>query len=470
MSYRSSRPQRVEPRAKLIPPLFDRQRRLAGFQLFSLRNSTEEVKITNVELLASYNWMGYGLKTILVPGMSLTTAPTLAKILLTIFSGAPPRWLRPVKDIKLREDQGEFYRDRNAAQYPVYPVEAGVRSIFTVHPTFMGQSVDLFACSNTIGSLVAFVSGIDKNFRFSAEKLGNTLFLDRRENNPMEAFQINFGYGHNFNATNTAWDGDCAGSQSHQRLIKYDLGGLRCVLRSETDAYLPEKLPTDNSMEGGAVSDILLRPDSAMDMSLDDQFTTTRSNKLQNMKTEPKERGHAGDVMSVDDKIQDKEEADNGCNTDNLTFDSITVIETGTEVPQIAIAEIKTRTKKYDVKYFHLPSNASIIDQRCWITQTPNFIFAEHKAGNFSLNNISVSDVRNASKVWEDEHQDIIRKLVEVVKGIGKMADNEPSNMIEVRRRGTGELEIWTARDAGADAGVLPEELKARWLVKQESV
>jgi hypothetical protein len=52
----------------------------------------------------------------------------------------------------------------------------------------------------------------DKNFRFHAEKVGNTLFLMRMENGgPMEVIDGVVGYGHAFPQVYTTWDVGCEG-------------------------------------------------------------------------------------------------------------------------------------------------------------------------------------------------------------------------------------------------------------------
>jgi hypothetical protein len=90
----------------------------------------------------------------------------------------------------------------------------------------------------------------DKNFRFQAEKVGNTLFLMRMENGgPMEIIDDIVGYGHAFPKAYTTWDAGCEGSESHQRLITYNLGDLKCIVRYEADGYLPGKLDEDHPLK-----------------------------------------------------------------------------------------------------------------------------------------------------------------------------------------------------------------------------
>ncbi|KAI4161514.1 MAG: hypothetical protein LQ342_004798 [Letrouitia transgressa] len=124
---------------------------------------------------------------------------------LTLAKGKPPAWTPPVSPIKLREDNGSYFRDPNAARYPNHPIEPAVRAIFACQPDFRGYEIDLFACSRTLGDLLRFVRGVDKSFRILVEAVGNTVFFVRRENSPTELIPDVRGYGHSFPEAYTTW-------------------------------------------------------------------------------------------------------------------------------------------------------------------------------------------------------------------------------------------------------------------------
>ncbi|EME81373.1 uncharacterized protein MYCFIDRAFT_176655 [Pseudocercospora fijiensis CIRAD86] len=190
----------------------------------------ERPDITNCRYVASYNWLKSDKPSVVVPGEVRE---------LTCYEGAPPQW-HPLEEAqKLQEDAGEYFRDINAARYPGHPIEPAVRAVLAQEPTLTTGEVDIFACGSTLGNLLRFARKSDKGFRFVAEMAGETVFLSRRENAPDEKLMDVRGYGHTFPEAYTKLAPCVADSESHQRLIEYDLAGFRCIVRYEVDGYLP---------------------------------------------------------------------------------------------------------------------------------------------------------------------------------------------------------------------------------------
>ena len=142
---------------------------------------------------------------------------------------------------QLQEDSGEYFRDQNGARYPAHPIEPAVRAILALDPSFSAQDIDVFACGSTLGNLLRVVRNEEREFRFTVEVIGNTAFFVRRENVPDEKIPGVYGYGHTFPEKYTLWEKDVVGSASHQRLIKYNFGGLNYIIRSESDGYLEDE-------------------------------------------------------------------------------------------------------------------------------------------------------------------------------------------------------------------------------------
>lgn len=140
------------------------------------------------------------------------------------------------------DSNGTYYRDLNAAYFPSYPMEPLVRSILKARPDLNVHEADVFGCGSTLGNLLNFVRNLDKPFRFLVEMVGETLFLIRRERSPREQILDVRGFGHSFPEANTTWDADCPRSETHQRIVRYQLGDLNTMIRSEADGYLAEKL------------------------------------------------------------------------------------------------------------------------------------------------------------------------------------------------------------------------------------
>ncbi|KPI40319.1 uncharacterized protein AB675_7605 [Cyphellophora attinorum] len=398
------------------------------------QRSETPAKITDVEYLASYNWLSHGKRTIIVPG-------------------CPPRWTPPVEAVRLSKDYGMRYHDKNASQYPSFPLEPSVRAIFALYPTFDSQSIDLFACSNTIRNLGSFVNQAEKNFRFYAEKIGSTLFLMHVENGgPMDIIKDVVGYGHNFAEAYTTWDEGCKGSETHQRLIAYNLGGLRCVVRYEADGYLPEKLDEGHPLKHVA------------------EFGS---------------KEEATDSIKAEPGTSIKEEAMNSIKEEPMDYIKEEPMEPALEVqlqvtrfsiPQSAVFDLKTRQVTTPN-----PIRESQVHSRAWATQSPNFILAHytrdhsdkrHVKGRFSNDSTVVHDVSSDIKEWEADNEVAIRGLIQVIKKLDEITESREEKRVEVRREGLGDLQIWTAAiqsHADAEEGVLPPSVISAWKGEPEA-
>lgn len=347
--------------------------------------------ITRCEYVASYSWLDKT-STILVPGK-------------------PPAWTPLVKPQQLKEDQGQYFRDPNAARFPKHPVEPAVQALFELKPAYPTAEVDVFACGSTIGNLLRFARGIDKSFRFTLEVIGTTVFFIRREGSPTEIIPDVRGFGHTFPEAYTTWGADVTGSESHQRLIKYNFGGVECLVRFGSDGYFSE---LDSSS-----AKITTPKKTTNPTSLTDAFSSASL---------------GGTTLSKSETLKIK--------------------SAGNEIPQSAVFDLKTRSARKAAE-----NDMSDIYPRLWITQVPNLILAYHKRGLFE--DIRKLDVRRELDNWAEQNANDIRRLHVLMRRIIEFARNSTSNKLEVYRADVGHLEIRKQAGDGCDA--LPPDLKTKW-------
>ncbi|KAI7163225.1 hypothetical protein KC349_g1517 [Hortaea werneckii] len=318
-----------------------------------------EAKIADQQLIASFNW-------------SDTTTPAIA------VPGAPPKYDPPNIPKQLQEDSGEFFRDKNGARYPNFPMEPTVRAILLQNSSFDLAEIDIFACGSTFGNLLRFVRQEDRTFRFVVEKVGRTFFFLRRENTPNEMIPDVRGFGHSFPEAYNSWHEDLKGSSSAQRMIAYTFCGRRYIIRSETDGYLPEKL-------GG---------DGPTNVSID--------------LTSPV-------VVSA--------------------ADALSIRNAGMIIPQSAIFDLKTRSTRRRNED-HLEEQLG----RLWANRTPNFVIAFHDRGLFT--DIRKQDVQAKVDQWESEHTTELRMLGRMVEQIVKCCAASSDGRCEVVSGEIGELQL----------------------------
>ncbi|KAL3417065.1 geranylgeranyl pyrophosphate synthetase [Phlyctema vagabunda] len=362
-----------------------------------------DAKITGLEDVASYNWLKADEPTVMTPGK-------------------PPKWTPITRPTKLLEDNpnGTYYRDPNAAYFPSYPMEPVVRSIFEARPDFNAQEVNVFGCGSTLGNLLRFARKVEteKPFRFLVEVVGETVFLIRRENSPKEVIADIRGYGHSFPEANTTWDADVKSSDTHQRIIRYQLGHLNTMVRFEADGYLAEKVPTMKNYT--SLTNQEVTEDSLVSALAGSTMIPHRPNNS----------------------------------------DSLKVTRGQDAVPQSTVFDLKTRSIKKK------PHDSTISDQipRLWIRQIPFLVLAYHEYGLFRTEEVTVRDIKPDTTRWESDNEEDVRKLIGLIEKIADVVKAMPGRKLEVRYR--PELGLELREQVEGVASVLPSDLAARWAVQ----
>ncbi|KAI9710809.1 MAG: hypothetical protein M1812_007357 [Candelaria pacifica] len=333
------------------------------------------------------------------------SAPTI------LVPGSPPVWTPPVSRQRLPEDSGEYFRDPNAARYPKHPTEPAIRALFAMQPKLNTATIDIVACGSTLGNLLRFASSQERSFRFDVDIIGGTMFFIRRERSPKELIEGIRGYGHTFPESHTTWAADVKGSASHQRIIKYSFGGLRIIVRSEADGYLNDRTqPRKSSVSKLSENHSDVDEDLALSMSL-----------------------------NVSERV---------ANTD----ETLLIKPGGQKVPQKAIFDIKTRSAKKEI-------DMDDVLPRLWMNQTPSFIIAYHKFGDFS--EPQIQDVRPEILAWEAGNAKLLGHLRAVIQNIKDQANALGLRSFEIVRTGTGPLQL--RKQVGDQRRAVSSDLRADW-------
>ena len=274
----------------------------------------------------------------------------------------------------------------------------------------------MVGCGNTFGNLIRFASASERSFRFYVEIIGNTVFLVRKESSPTELIEGVRGYGHTFPEAYTSWEKSVKNSVSHQRLIEYTFGGLKCLFRYEGDGYFKDQFKTE-----------------VQESSVLDDLTETHE------ESEPEPSLTAGS-LTVSERAPEKQ---NG----------LVVKLAGHKVPQCATFELKTRSSKreYDMEEIYA---------RLWISQTQHFIIGYHESGKF--NNVRIRNVAHDVKDWESRNKKVLQTLKATLRRIIEVLKESKSNKLEVRRLGSGPLQF--RKQCEKQWSVLPSDLRQRWL------
>lgn len=332
-------------------------------------------------------------------------------------AGKPPRWTPLSEPRKLPLDASECPRDRNGWHCPTHPFEATALSVLHTQPEPPKSPLDIVCSSSTLGYLISLcVDGNDfRGFRALVEVVGGVVHIFRRDNTPAEMIQGVKGYGHTFPEAYTSWDAGTEGSTSHQRVVKYNLGGLNILLRGEVDGYL-----------SGAANPA---PPHRKETSLDELADGLASS-------------------SLSPKMTDK------------SASTVAIKTAGSLVPQSSLFDLKTRSvlrKDDDILSQQIP--------RLWRFQIPNFILAFHERGTF--HDISVQNVQDRIDTWECENAEGIGLLVVLLRRIIDVVTRSPEGKVETRAAVDSEIEVRSQLpDAGEAFSAPVREKWGDWLRK----
>lgn len=300
-------------------------------------------------------------------------------------------------------------------------MEPTVLAVLTQNPHYAREN-DVVACGSTLGNLLRFIRGEDKQFRFLVELVEGSVFFIRRENTPRELIPDVKGYGHSFPEAYTTWDADVKGSMSHQRVLSYRFGGLRFLVRFEGDGYIRAKTGDENG-----------------------------SNTSPPQATDRSSTGVVDGLAAMLD--QSRVTAAVPPNGSELTVSSA-----GNVVEQECIFELKTRSMR--------KKEAAIVEDtfadqlpRLWVSQVPNFILAYHAWGKFE--DITVRDARKDVKAWEREQVDALSRLAALIHRIMELVRSRPDGKLELRHVEAGRLEVREQLTGAGDA--LSDPVRVLW-------
>jgi hypothetical protein len=362
--------------------------------------------ITDVQHLASYNWVEAPRAT-----------PTIA------IPGSPDLWSPPKAPFRVSKDTGHIYIAQNAARHPDSPLEPLFRALYETQPSFNMASIDVVTDRNNIRKLLGFINPRWNNYKqedftIHVEVTNNTAIFCREETKTEEYINPNEfrGYGHSFEKNCTSRE--IRGSTGHHRIVSYSLGGLKLIVRHETDGYVR----TDGAHPS-------IEPANNQVPDVDNLSSVLNSLSL-----------------SLESK---------GLRTADSPSSKLVIRKEGKTVPLPSTLEIKTRVA-------HKPLAFEDVVSQLWVSQTPKLIRAYHTKGVFGVPN--VEDVAVQVKAWEDENQNDLKCLVGL---IGKIRDIvKKGGGRAILKYGVHGDSLFFRKLGGKQ--MLPEDLYAKWEHEQQ--
>jgi hypothetical protein len=137
---------------------------------------------------------------------------------------------------KVAKDFGLIYIAQNAFRHPESPLEPLFRSLYTEKPSYNIHQVDLITDRNNVRKLLSFVNpNLSRNglepFTIEIEATSNTAMFCRAETETRTFIRPHDfrGYGHEFEKAFTTTQ--VSGSTGHHRIISYDWGNLKFIVK-----------------------------------------------------------------------------------------------------------------------------------------------------------------------------------------------------------------------------------------------
>ncbi|KAM0473919.1 hypothetical protein ACHAPX_007967 [Trichoderma viride] len=302
------------------------------------------------------------------------------------------------------------YIDQNAARSPRYPLEPLFRALQAESPDFELGDIDLVTDRNNIRKLLRFVQGSSSdNFEIRVEIAGDkTAVFTRVEIKTKDIIQDFRGFGHNFEK---AYTKGIPGSTGHHRIVHYLFGGMKCLIRYETDGYVDSKVNPDSAPKAAAVVD------------------------------------GVSDLLGA-----------------------VSISETGKPINKQLVTVVKTKTRPVDLaSTLEIKTRAAsrILDMadvtpQLWISQTPILVIGYHQYRMF--NNVQMHNVKQEIDDWETANQTALRKLVLLIKKIIEVVGRSSDRDATVKYTGGTKLTVTSGKKERA----LPEDLYLLWDVKKQ--
>jgi hypothetical protein len=268
------------------------------------------------------------------------------------------------------------------------------------------SSIALVTDRNSLRNFLSFASRGPKKWRVDVDMIHDTMFF-----NQWEEFRLmvingyqDSGFGHALEDSVTTRESGLEDSIHHERVVRYELGGLECLVRFEADTYIQ----TDEDSERGA-SSAIAPPDSPA----------------------PKP---SRPVLKPPYKL-------------------VHVISCGHAINADSIAEIKSSTT---AKF-----NISKALPQLWFAQTKQLCVGYHRDG-LVTKKLEMKDVGEQLREWEVSSQQHLKDMVKVIRELRDIA-KVAKRCVVVCSTVDGVKCLSIFKRQGNDMAIRPEVVERCW-------
>lgn len=373
-------------------------------QIPTTPSGAKDVVISNLESIGSYNW-------------TTDTAPTI------IVPGSPPEWQNKAPPYQVPADIGLFFVDQNGFRMPSAVLLPLITAVDMVHEARGSPAAfdwatgfDFVTDRNGLRKLMRWIDGAGadpppRDFRIDMQLAGSTVLLNRWERRTRENFS-GYSFGFNFEKASTDPALGCEQSTGHHRVIKYDMNGLKMVVRFEVDACIPSAAPPSAASKSvGSIDDLA------------DIFASTKLG-ARAAPAPPK------------------------------TSHGLTVVQGGAAIPHASVVELTTRAEHRVADFDWKDAYPQL-----FFSQTPHHFLAVHNRGRFSAvhkRKLGASELRAVERTIQPSLKKF-RAALDVIKAL-VVKHGQRGRLTLVCR--DGKLAVF---ERESSANCLPDEVIARF-------
>ncbi|THU82135.1 hypothetical protein K435DRAFT_831724 [Dendrothele bispora CBS 962.96] len=371
-------------------------------------STDQEVKIKDVEYIGSYNWVKGTQPTMIVPGSP------------AIWQNKALPYQVPADDSRVFVDQNGFWMGSKCLLPLIAAVDTHAEE--EGEPPLEWSSFDIITDRNGLRKLLRWIGGAPdaRDFRIDLQLAGEKTVLFNRWEKKTTEESSGYTFGHNFERVSTHHADGCEESTGHHRIVKYDLNGLKMVVRFEVDACLPDAKKSTTVDPR--------RPSRPTIDDLADLFskTTLATSKAQTVQNIP-----FGDS-------------------------SLTIKKAGSAVPHKSVIELSTISVKRVETY-----NWDELFPQLFLSQTENHFLAVHRFGLFEQvqkRTLSGRDLQEKEARLQSRLQKLVRAL-HMIKDM-VVEHGERSRLSVVFER--GQMRVFERK---SDDDCLPENFMKKFAI-----
>ncbi|EPE33028.1 hypothetical protein GLAREA_06040 [Glarea lozoyensis ATCC 20868] len=271
--------------------------------------------------------------------------------------GLPSVLSFPTLPVQLQKDNSTRSKPRS----PAAALDPLFQSLLHQHPDFDMSPIQLVTDRNSLRNFLSFASNGPGKWRIDVDMINDTVFFNQWEEFRLMMINGNqdSGFGHAFEDYVTIKPPTMKDIIHYERVARYELGGLKCLVRFEADACL--------SADGNDEKESSSIPTSDL--------------------PEPKP---SNPVLKPPYKL-------------------VHVISRGHDINPDQIVEIKS----YSAPYFNTKKTLP----QLWFAQTKHLCIGRHKNGRVT-EKLEMRDMTEELQTWEAAHQEELKNMMRIIREV----------------------------------------------------